>query len=76
MKELISKIPEPLKEAIKEFVRVILLAILPVIIASVESGELDPKVLVTVGLLAFLRFVDKYLHLNAPEGTAGGLTRF
>lgn len=67
---------QPFKEALKELMRVILLSVIPVLITSVEAGIVDPKVVLTVAILAALRFIDKYLHENAPEGKAGGLTRF
>jgi hypothetical protein len=77
IREIISNIPEPLKESIKEFFRVILLSIVPLLISYLEQGTgIDWRAIIIVAVLAGLRFVDKLLHLNAPEGTAGGLTRF
>jgi len=67
---------EALIEALKESGRVVLLAILPLLIASVEKGEFDLKAIGVVAGLAFLRFIDKYLHLNEKNGVSGGLTRF
>jgi hypothetical protein len=67
---------EALKEALKELARVVVLAIIPILIDSLSSGEVDLRVIAIAGAIAGLRFVDKLLHLNAPEGTAGGLTRF
>lgn len=67
---------EEFKEALKEFLRVVLLAILPVIIDSVSFNGISWRSIVLVGALAGLRFVDKYLHGKELDGVAGGLTRF
>ena len=72
-------------EALKELGRVIVLAIIPVLISSLESGKVDWKVIAIVGAIAGLRSVDKYLHLLGIEKETGngepsklitGLTRF
>jgi len=72
-------------EALKELGRVIVLAIIPVLISSLESGVIDWKVIAIVGVIAGLRFVDKWMHLNGLQKEAGngepsnltaGLTRF
>ena len=86
MKELLAKIPEPLKEGLKEFGRVILLSIIPLLISYLDQGiGIDMRAIFIVGALAGLRFVDKWLHetgnvLEENETVAspltGGLTRF
>ena len=63
-------------EALKEAGRVVVLAVIPVLIASLESNTFDWRAIAVVAGLAFLRFIDKYLHVKAPEGESGGLTRF
>jgi len=63
-------------EAIKEAGRVLVLAIIPVLIDSLSKGSIDWKLVAVTGAIALLRFIDKFLHENAPEGEAGGLTRF
>lgn len=50
------------KEAIKEFGRVIVLAIIPVVLFSLEGSTFDWKVFVFSVLVAVLRATDKYLH--------------
>ena len=65
-----------LLEALKEAGRVVLLAVVPILISSLESSVFDLRVILVAAGLALLRAVDKYLHLVAPEGKAGGLTRF
>jgi hypothetical protein len=67
---------ENLIESLKELGRVILLAIIPITIDALSSGKFDIKVILVAGAIAGLRFIDKLLHLNAPKGEAGGLTRF
>ena len=56
-----------LLEAVKEFFRVVLLAVIPVAVASVESGQADWKLIWTVAAIAGLRFVDKALHVAGKE---------
>jgi|GEM_PF-3546764 len=67
-------------EATKELLRVVLLAVVPVLITGVENGSVDPMVLATVALLAGLRFIDKLLHEAGKEtkndSLKKGLTRF
>lgn len=63
-------------EALKEAGRVVALAVVPVLIASLESQSFDIKAVLIVAGLALLRFIDKYLHVKAPNGVSGGLTRF
>lgn len=71
---------QPLLDALVEGLRVVVLAIVPVLITSLEQGSVDWKVIGVAGALAFLRFVDKWLYLQGKEsGNAvveGGLTRF
>lgn len=72
----------PIIEAGKEMLRVVVLAVIPVLIASLESGQLniDWKVVAVVAALAALRFIDKALHKLGKETDnetlITGLTRF
>jgi hypothetical protein len=63
---------EALKEAIKEPLRWLFLAILPFGIAYVAKLDYSWAGIVVV----VLRMIDKYLHETAPKGEAGGLVRF
>lgn len=65
---------DELKEAVKEALRVVVLAIIPVIIDSLSKGEVDVKLVVTVGVVALLRFIDSWLHETGKAKL--GLTRF
>lgn len=75
---------EALIEAVKEFFRVVVLAIIPLLIAGIESGVIDWKLIGTVGAIAGLRFIDKWLHeigkveeAKSPNNLLiKGLTRF
>ncbi len=60
-------INDNLKEAIKEFFRVIVLAIIPILIEMLLSGSLDLKLVGITGAIAGLRFIDKYLHQVGKE---------
>lgn len=74
------KLSKPVIEASKEALRVVVLSIIPVLITQVELGVLDYKVLSIVGLLALLRWLDKFLHevgkTKEDSPLTKGLTRF
>jgi len=67
---------EKFKEAVKEGLRVVVLAIIPVLIDAVTAGAVNWNIVAVAGMIALLRFIDKYLHEMEPEGKAGGLVRF
>jgi len=84
-----NKLSKPSQEAVKEFFRVILLAVIPVLIGFLTVPLEDVRVMVAttlvVGATAGLRFIDKWLHetgkeyeKNVPADSplTGGLTRF
>lgn len=70
---------EALRKAGLEMLRVIVLAILPVLIAGLEQGFLNFDVVIIVAVIAGLRFIDKYLHtlgkLTDNKNLIKGLTR-
>lgn len=53
-------------EAAKEGLRVVVLAIIPVLIIGLENG-MDWRLVWVTGAIAGLRFVDKYLHESSKE---------
>ena len=68
-----------LLEALKEFGRVVLFAAIPILIAQLEVGKMDWKVIGIAVVIALLKAVDKGLHLwGAEKGNAAelGLSRF
>jgi len=69
-----------LQEALIEGLRVSLLAAIPVVIDGLSAGAVDWRLVGISGLIALLRFVDKYLHLlgkeTENESLTRGLTRF
>jgi hypothetical protein len=78
---------EAIKEALKELGRLIVLAVVPILIATLEAKEFDWKALLVLVAIAALRVIDKYLHekdmmlpvRKQSEGTllkGGGLTGF
>lgn len=80
---MISK--EVLKKALSELGRVVLIAIIPVVISSVQSGKVDVNVIAVTAMIAGLKFIDKLLHelgVEEEEETGEessltkGLTRF
>lgn len=72
---------KPLVDAIKEFLRIILVAIIPVIIGQLQNGTIgDWKVIATVAAIALLKAIDEFLHELGKEKESTsltlGLTRF
>lgn len=63
-----------LKEAVRELLRVVVLAVIPVAIVSLESGAVDFKAIIVVGAVAGLRFIDKLLYESGASKK--GLTQF
>jgi hypothetical protein len=76
-------------ESIKEFFRVIVIAIIPIIISNLSDNVFNWKVVAIAGAIAGLKFIDKLMHLTGAareeEGTVKkpvesalttGLTRF
>lgn len=89
MQKLWQKIPEALREAIKEFGRVIVLAIIPILISNLTEDTFNWKVVAVTAALAGLRFIDKWMHevgmereekstskVEVVSSLTGGLTRF
>lgn len=74
------KLSKPVIEASKEALRVVVLSIIPVLITQVELGIVNYKVVAVVGLLALLRWLDKFLHevgkTREDSPLTKGLTRF
>lgn len=76
--------PKYITDSLIELARVVLLAIIPVIMTSInaENGFIDInwQVVLAVGLLAVLRWLDKLVHLMGKEAQnktmIKGITRF
>ncbi len=58
---------EAVKLALKEGLRVFVMAVIPLSIVQLQSGAYDLRVLAIAGLIALLRFIDKLLHERADE---------
>lgn len=68
------KMNESLKKAIKEALRIVVIAIIPIIIDGINKGEISPLLVGSAAAIALLRFIDKLLH---ETGIAEkGITRF
>ncbi len=74
-------------EAVKEGLRVFLIAVIPLVIIELNEGGLfDFRTILVAGLISLLRFVDSFLHESAMstpkadrnEGLGGvkGITGF
>lgn len=73
------------KMALVEILRVAMLSVVPVIILSLENNELDWKTILVAFVIALLRGLDKFIHLEGvkKEEETGevsaltkGITRF
>ena len=69
------------KTALIEGMRVVVLSVIAVVLASIQQGQvIDLKVLWGAGLVAALKFLDKYLHEVGKETDnellTTGITRF
>lgn len=53
---------QEIKEALKEGLRVTLMAAVPIVINGLQQGAIDWRLVYISGIIALLRFVDKYLH--------------
>lgn len=54
---------EEVVEALKEGLRVFLMAVIPLLVIQLETQTaIDLRPIATAGIIAVLRFVDKYLH--------------
>ena len=69
-----------LKKGLLEMGRVVVLAIIPVLIAMLESNKFDWRLLAVVAMIAGLKFLDEYLHEVGKETDNDilikGITRF
>lgn len=62
-------------ESIKEGLRVFLMAVVPLVVLDLEAGrELDLRSVAIAGVIALLRFIDKWLHESGVHEK--GLTQF
>jgi len=69
-----------LLESLKEFGRIALIAIIPILISQLESGKIDWKIMVIAGAIAVLKAIDKGIHVYGKEtnnkSIEKGLVRF
>lgn len=62
-------------EAVKEFFRVVVLAIIPILIDSITSGNFNWKIIGIAGAVAGLKCIDKLLHEVGVERESKGTTK-
>ena len=72
-------------KSLLEFGRIIVIAVIPVLISSLEKGTVDLKAIAIVGVVAGLKAIDKLLHeygvekeeeTGVPSEFITGLVRF
>jgi hypothetical protein len=61
-------------ESVKEGLRVFLMAVVPLLIVQLQNGSFEWKTIIIAGVIALLRFIDKWLHNSGVSEL--GLTRF
>lgn len=54
-------------EGLKEVLRLSIIAVLPVLIEALTSGTLEWKVILVAFAIAFLKGIDKWVHLSDIE---------
>lgn len=57
---------DPQLEGVKEFVRMLLISVLPVLISGLES-EFTARAIIVAVVIAALRALDKYLYVAKSE---------
>lgn len=66
-----KKKKKPMVLALRELARVVVLSVIPVILLGIDGVEggiaVNWDLVIAVGLIAGLRFVDKYLHKTSEE---------
>jgi len=76
---------EILIKGVLEFLRIIVIAVIPVLVSSLEKGAVDLKAIAIVGVIAGLKAIDKLLHevgvekeeeTGVPSEFITGLVRF
>ena len=71
---------KPTIDAIKEFLRIVALAVVPALIVVLENGEVSAKAIILVLVVAILKAIDEFLHekgkLEENASLTKGLTRF
>jgi hypothetical protein len=55
-------IKEAILRGLKEFLRIALIATLPLIITGIENNSLDWKLVLTAGVIAVLKAIDRGIH--------------
>jgi hypothetical protein len=71
---------KPAIEALKELGRIAVIAMVPIIIDGLTAGAINWTLVVSSGMIAGLRAIDKFLHLEGKiegnDALTAGLTRF
>ncbi len=54
-------------EGLKELLRVGVIAVIPILIAGLEAGQVDWKLVLISGIIAVLKGLDKFIHKTESE---------
>ena len=63
-------------EALKEFARIIILAVIPVTIDSLNRGVFDFRAIAIVGIVAGLRAIEKFLYVAEKDNPVTDILKF
>lgn len=76
----LKSIPMPVVEGVKESLRLAVIAAIPLIIAGINAGYIDWRLVVGAAVIAVLKGFDKYLHktgvVEESPSLQKGLVRF
>jgi hypothetical protein len=65
---------DPKLEGIKQFLRIVLIAILPVVIAQLQAGTFEPRSIFVALFTAVYSGIDKYDYLKKQDTVISPLT--
>lgn len=61
-------------EAVKQFGRVVLVAVIPIVVSGLQTNSIDIRLIVITGVTALLMALDKWIHESDMK--AGGIVPF
>ena len=65
----------PIIEAMKELGRVAVIAMIPILIDGLSAGEINGSLVASAGMIAVLRCIDKYAHLESKGGDTSVISK-
>lgn len=75
MRNFITKYKDPVAKGLTELARIAVLAAIPLVIVSLEAGEIDWRVITVTTTIAVLRALDKMIHKYGEQVESTTLSR-